>query len=100
VLTGAAVSFSYSGGSSPPGTTDEASFWSDWASMSSDIFLYEEGTAASEVPAYWNDWAFMSSDIFLYEDEEEGTAASEVPEYWNRWQSWTEDRPLLFEEST
>ena len=70
-LTGAAVSFSYSGGSSPPGTTDEASFWSDWAPLSSDIFLYEEGTAASE-----------------------------SPEYWNRWQSWTEDRPLLFEEST
>jgi hypothetical protein len=52
------------------GTADEASFWSDWAFTSSDIFLYEQGTA------------------------------TESPVYWNRWQSWTEDPPLLFEESS
>jgi hypothetical protein len=42
-------------GSGPVGTTDESSFWSDWAPLSSDIFLYEEGTA-SESLAYWSTW--------------------------------------------
>jgi hypothetical protein len=42
-------------GGGPVGTTDEASFWSDWAPLSGDIFLYEEGTA-SESLAYWSTW--------------------------------------------
>ena len=61
-LTGAAVSFSLGGGSIPPGTTDEASFWSDWAPLSGDIFLYEEGAAASESPAYWSTWQSLTDD--------------------------------------
>jgi phage-related protein len=70
-LTGADVSFSLGGGSPPPSTGDEASFWSDWAYYDPDIFLYREEVSADTTPAYWN-----------------------------RWQSWTEDPPLLFEEST
>jgi phage-related protein len=70
VLTANNVSFSLGGGSSPPATADAASFWSDWAYYDPDIFLYEQGTA------------------------------TESPVYWNRWQSWTEDPPLLFEESS
>jgi hypothetical protein len=60
------------GGSGGGPATDEASFWSDWAYYDPDIFLYAEETAVT------------------------GT----TPVYWNRWQSWTEDPPLLFEEST
>jgi phage-related protein len=72
VLTGAAVSFSLGGGSTPPATADQASFWSDWAYYDPDIFLYVGEVAV----------------------------ASTAPVYWNRWQSWTEDPPLLFEESS
>jgi len=48
-------------GDGPVGTTDEASFWSDWAPLSSDIFLYEEGTA-SESLAYWSTWQSLTDD--------------------------------------
>jgi hypothetical protein len=50
------------------GTADEASFWSDWAFTSSDIFLYEQGTA-TESPAYWMTWqALPESSPLLFED--------------------------------
>ena len=99
-LTGADVSFSLGGGSPPPSTGDEASFWSDWAYYDPDIFLYiEEATAdTGSTTSFWSHWKHYDTEIFLYE---EGTpTAAETPVYWNRWQSWTEDPPLLFEESS
>jgi phage-related protein len=95
-LTGADVSFSLGGGSPPPSTGDEASFWSDWAPMSSDIFLYEEGAAAATGEAsFWSDWASMSSDIFLY--EEGAAAATGEASFWSTWQDWIEESVLLLE---
>jgi hypothetical protein len=56
------------GGSGGGPATDEASFWSDWAFTSSDIFLYEQG-AATESPAYWMTWQALSeSSPLLFED--------------------------------
>jgi phage-related protein len=52
-------------------------------------------TGADSSASFWSDWAYYDPDIFLY-----AQAAAETPVYWNRWQSWTEDPPLLFEESS
>lgn len=54
------------------------------------------GSATGEA-IFWSDWAYYDPDIFLYVED---VAAGTTPVYWNRWQSWTEDPPLLFEEST
>jgi phage-related protein len=102
-LTGAAVSFSLGGGSPPPSTGDEASFWSDWAYYDPDIFLYGEDVSEdTSTASFWSDWKYYDPDIFLYEEAASSVpvTASTTPAYWNRWQSWTEDPPLLFEEST
>lgn len=54
------------------------------------------GAPTADGAAYWSDWAYYDPDIFLYAEG----ANAETPVYWNRWQSWTEDPPLLFEESS
>lgn len=56
------------------------------------------GGPATGEASFWSDWAYYDPDIFLY--TEEVAIAGAAPVYWNRWQSWTEDPPLLFEEST
>jgi phage-related protein len=94
------VAYAPGGGPPSPGAGASGSFWSDWAYYDPDIFLYiqEEVADTGSTTSFWSHWKHYDTEIFLYE---EGTpTAAETPAYWNRWQSWTEDPPLLFEESS
>jgi hypothetical protein len=98
------ITISLVGGTASVITGDEASFWSDWAYYDPDIFLYvEEATADTDsTTSFWSHWKHYDTEIFLYEEGASSVppTASTTPVYWNGWQSWTEDPPLLFEEST
>ena len=82
---------------------DESAFWQEWTHSQADsqILLYEDAPiapTAAEGAAYWSDWRPFDDEFFLYGYD--AAASDGAPAYWNRWQSWTEDPPLLFEEST
>lgn len=54
------------------------------------------GGSGGDEASFWSNWAFTSSDIFLYEQD----AVTESPAYWMTWQALPEISSLLFEESS
>ena len=84
-------------------TADSSAFWQYWKYNEADerILLYEDEPAtpaAGDGAAYWSDWRPFDDEFFFY--GEDAAASGDMPAYWNRWQSWTEDPPLIFEQST
>ena len=102
-ITLALASGAATGSSGGVPTGDGSTFWQYWKYNEADerILLYEDepaAPAAGDGAAYWSDWRPFDDEFFFY-GQDAAAASSDMPAYWNRWQSWTEDPPLIFEES-